>query len=277
MLAGRADDLRNHVAGALDDDEIALTDALAIDVLFVVQRCRGDGDAADLDRVELCPRIQRARPADANVDSLQRRDRRRGRPLEGPRPARSLMQGAEPLLLVERVDLDDDPVDLVVEAETTLLPGLAGGGDLPDRLEALDQRIRAESAFTEPGERRELRVGPGTVANPGPVDPDRKRPFGRDHRVQLPERPGRSVARVRRRLLAGGDLSLRKAREAAEGEIHLAAHFEHRRRALAVRDTHAQRNRLDRAQVGGHVLTAEAVASGGPASEDTVLVDERDR
>ena len=34
----RADDLRNHVAGALDDHRVALADVLAVDVLLVVQR-----------------------------------------------------------------------------------------------------------------------------------------------------------------------------------------------------------------------------------------------
>jgi hypothetical protein len=34
----RADDLRDHVAGALDDDEVTLADVLAVDVLLVVER-----------------------------------------------------------------------------------------------------------------------------------------------------------------------------------------------------------------------------------------------
>ena len=33
----RADDLRDHVAGALDDDRVALADVLAVDVLLVVE------------------------------------------------------------------------------------------------------------------------------------------------------------------------------------------------------------------------------------------------
>ena len=47
----RADDLRDHVAGALDDHVVALANLLAVDVLFVVERRARDGDAADLDRL----------------------------------------------------------------------------------------------------------------------------------------------------------------------------------------------------------------------------------
>ena len=51
-----ADDLRDHVTGALDDHHVALADVLAVDVLLVVERRPRDGDAADLDRLEHRPR-----------------------------------------------------------------------------------------------------------------------------------------------------------------------------------------------------------------------------
>ena len=63
------DDLRDHVAGALDDHQVALADVLAVDVLLVVQRRPRDGDAADLDRLEHRPRVERAGAADADRGS----------------------------------------------------------------------------------------------------------------------------------------------------------------------------------------------------------------
>ena len=69
--AGRPDDLRDHVAGALDDHVVALADLLAVDVLLVVQRRARDGDAADLDRLEHRPRVERAGAADADQDLEQ--------------------------------------------------------------------------------------------------------------------------------------------------------------------------------------------------------------
>src|SRR4029453_17820705 len=86
VRAGGADDLRDDVAGALHDHVVALADALAIDVLLVVQRRPRDGDAADLDRLEHRPRVQRARAADADRDLVQPRGRRLRAPLVGTRP-----------------------------------------------------------------------------------------------------------------------------------------------------------------------------------------------
>ena len=108
VLACRPDDLRDHVAGPLHDHEVALADVLAVDVLLVVERRGRDGDAADLHRLELGPRVQRARAADPDVDLAQGRDRGRRRPLVRARPPGPLVERAEPLLLLEGVELDHD-------------------------------------------------------------------------------------------------------------------------------------------------------------------------
>ncbi len=128
----RPDDLRDHVARALHDHRVALTDVLAVDVVLVVKRRVRDRHAADLHRLELGPGIERARPTDADVDLPERRLRRHRRPLVRPRPAWTAMQRAEPALLVERVHLDHDPVDLVVELRAPRLP-LGGTPSRPPR------------------------------------------------------------------------------------------------------------------------------------------------
>src|SRR5581483_3780518 len=110
--AGGADDLGDDVARPLHDDVVALADLLAVDVLLVVQRRPRDDDAADLDRLEHRPRIERAGAADADRDLVQARHRRHRRPLVRTRPARPRVQRAEPALLLVVVDLDDDAVDL---------------------------------------------------------------------------------------------------------------------------------------------------------------------
>src|SRR5256885_596929 len=81
-----------------------------------------DGDAADLDGFEHRPRIERAGPPHADRDLLQLGRRGHRRPLERTGPARPLVQRSKAALLLERVDLDDDPVDLVVELDAPLLP-----------------------------------------------------------------------------------------------------------------------------------------------------------
>src|SRR5216684_3681204 len=74
--------LRNHVAGALDDDGVADPDIAALaqlfavaadapDVILIVQRDVLHDDAADPDRLELADRRERAGAADLNFDISQ--------------------------------------------------------------------------------------------------------------------------------------------------------------------------------------------------------------
>ena len=121
-----ADDLRDHVAGTLHDDRVALAnvdavaDRLAVvadrrDIVLVVQRGVGDDDAADGDRRKPRHRRQRAGAADLDVDFLQHRRRLLGGELVRDRPARVAPCKPQPLLPVEPVDLVDDAVDVVAE------------------------------------------------------------------------------------------------------------------------------------------------------------------
>ena len=106
---------------------------------------------------------------------LQLRLRRHRRPLERARPARPLVQRAEAALLVERVDLDHDPVDLVVELDAPASPTRAHARrDLLDRLEPLRERVRAEAVLAQPLERLPLRLELEALALADAVDPDRR-------------------------------------------------------------------------------------------------------
>ena len=174
-------------------------DVLAVDVLLVVQRRLGDGDAADLHGLELRPRVERPGAADAHVDLQELRLRGHRRPLERPRPARPPVQRAEALLLVERVHLDDDAVDLVVELDALRLPLRALARDRLERLVALRVRVHAEAALAQPLERLPVGGELDPVAPAGAVDPDGQVALGRDLRVELAQRPGGRVARVRAR------------------------------------------------------------------------------
>ena len=105
---------------------------------------------------------------------------------------------------------------------------------------------------------------------------ERQRPLRGDARIELAQAAGRAVARIDQRL----DLAVRGARllvvflERGARHVDLAAHFQHARPALAAQP---QRNRLDRAQVGGDVLAGLAVAARRAAHEHAVLVAQADR
>ena len=53
LLLDHADDLRDHVAGPLHHHPVAGADVLAGDLVLVVEGRAGDGDAADVDRLQL--------------------------------------------------------------------------------------------------------------------------------------------------------------------------------------------------------------------------------
>ena len=152
------DDLRDDVAGALDDHHVALADVLPVDVLLVVEGRARDSDAADLDGLEHRPWVERAGATDADRDLEQLRRSGRGRPLVRARPARPLVQSPEAPLLVDRVDLDHDAVDLVVELDAPALPLLTAAGHLLDRLEPLGVRVGPEAVLAQPREHLELRL-----------------------------------------------------------------------------------------------------------------------
>src|SRR5207248_7644865 len=97
--------------------------------------------------------------------------------------------------------LDPDAVDLVVDVDALVLPLRARAGDAFDRLEPLGVRVRAEAVLAEPRKALAVRREFEAVAGADAVDPDGERPLGGDRRVLLPERSGRSVARVRSHLL----------------------------------------------------------------------------
>ena len=64
-----AHDVRDDVAGALEQHRVADADVLALDLVHVVQRDVADGDAADRHRLELGDRRQHAGAADRRDDA----------------------------------------------------------------------------------------------------------------------------------------------------------------------------------------------------------------
>ena len=128
----RGHDLRDDVAGPLEDDRVPDPQVLAPDLVDVVERRVADRRAADEDRRHVRDRGHRAGAPDVDLDLLELRGDLLGRELVRRRPARRAADEAELSLLRERVDLDDDPVGLVLEVLALLGPLLGVGDDLVD-------------------------------------------------------------------------------------------------------------------------------------------------
>ena len=116
LLLNHAENLRDDVAGALDDDRVADADVLALDLILVMQRRVLHHDAADGHRLELGHRRKRAGAADLDLDVVQHRGRLLGGEFMGNGEARRARHVAQALLEIEAVELIDDAVDVVVEA-----------------------------------------------------------------------------------------------------------------------------------------------------------------
>ena len=195
-----------------------------------------------------------------------------GGELPGDRPARLAADHAQLAPQRPLVDLDDDAVDLVVELLAALLPPAAALHHRLDPRVAVGVGVDLEAALAQPVDL--VGVG-GEVEAPGraeAVAPDRERALGGERGVELADRAGGGVARVGEGGLAGLGAALVQRFEVGDRQVDLAAHLDQRRGVVD-----PQRDRADRAQVAGHVLADPAVAAGGAADQDAVLVGERDR
>ncbi len=159
-LDQRPHDLRDHLARALDQDHVPDAEVLAGDVIEVVQRGELDRRAGDLDGLEHRVRVERARAAHVDPDVEQPGDGHVGRELVGDGPAGlAFADHAELGPELERLHLDDDAVDRVVERVAPILC-LSGVGD--DLLEVAAQaavRLDGEAPLREEIEDLGLRGG----------------------------------------------------------------------------------------------------------------------
>ncbi len=87
---------------------------------------------------------QRPGAADVDLDLLQLRGDLLRRELVGGRPAWRAGHEAERCLVRERVDLDDDPIGLVVEIAARIGPLVDVGDHVLDPLDAPNVRIDRE-------------------------------------------------------------------------------------------------------------------------------------
>ena len=150
-------DLRNDVAGTLNDYGVADADIAAVpqwlavatnalDVVFIVQRDVLHDHTAHPDGIEFADGRQRSGPADLNLDILEYGHRAFGRKFMRDCPARRTRHETESLLPIDAVDLVDDAVDVVVELGALLLDLAMEGDEFLGRAAQFRQRIGLEAA-----------------------------------------------------------------------------------------------------------------------------------
>ena len=191
-----AENLRNDVAGALDDDGIADAHVFPGDLILVVQRGVLHHHAADGHRLELGDRRQRAGAADLDLDVAQDGGRLLGGEFVGDGIARRARDEAEALLKIEPVELIDDAVDVVVEAGAPAFDVAVGVEHLLDGVGELRQRVQRKAPiFHRPidaplGVGRELRrLAPA-------IGEELQRTRRGDGRIELAQGAGGGIARI---------------------------------------------------------------------------------
>src|SRR5579871_397615 len=127
-----AHDLRNDIAGALDDHRVADTDVLALDLVFIVQGRAANDDAAHRDGLEIGDRRQRAASADIDEDVVDHGLRLLCREFMRDSPTRRAADEAQALLEIEVVDLVDHAVDVIGQARALLADVAMKGKQLID-------------------------------------------------------------------------------------------------------------------------------------------------
>src|SRR5690606_13416747 len=125
-----------------------------------------------------------------------------GRELVGERPAGGAGGGAEVLLEVESVELEDDPVYVVLEVGSFLAPAVQERLGLLHAPEAGVEGVDAEAALCEPFEHLTLRGDAELGGPPYRVEEDFEVAAGRGARIDLAERARGGVAGVHERRLA---------------------------------------------------------------------------
>ena len=272
LLRDDADDVRDDVAGALDDHGVALAHVEPLDLVDVVEGRAADRRPCDLDRVELGRGRQGPRSAHVDPDPPDDGLRVPGRELVGDGPARVMGGDPEVPLLLETVDLYDHAVGLVGEVLSLGLQALAVGPHLVERGRGTGPRVRLEPRLAQAGQHLPVGLERKGIRVAELVDVDVEGPAPGNPGILLPDGAGRGVPWVGEGRLAGRLQLAVQALEHRPAHEDLAPDLD--RSAVGERALEVEGDRADRPEVGCHVLADPAVSARRPADEAPRLVQE---
>ena len=130
LLRHDGDHFRDHFARLVDDDRIADPHVLVADEVFIMQGRPAHGRPGQQHRLQDGGRCQHAGPPYADENILDDRRGLFGRKLPGNGPTRFLHGIAQFLLQRQRIDLDDQAVDIVVQSCPPVGPAFTMRDDL---------------------------------------------------------------------------------------------------------------------------------------------------
>jgi hypothetical protein len=150
-LGHRPDDLGDHITAPFDQHAVSDPDVLAADLVLVMERGPADERPGQSDGLEHGHRRQRSRPADLNDDVVDPGRSLSGGELERDRPAGEFGGDAELASRGRVIDLEDDPIDIVIERVALLGPSPPELDDFVSGPAQSGMRIRLEPERLELG------------------------------------------------------------------------------------------------------------------------------
>ena len=241
-----------------------------------MQRRTRDCDAAKLHRLEYRNRRQRARAANLHDDVVDFRGSLPRRILVGNGPARRFSRGPKLFLQRGGIHFDDHAVDFVTEVVAFGFHRMAKLDDFIDRFAQRAIFVDPKPRPLHPFKRFPVR-GEGFALAGQSVIGKQVQPALRHHgRIELADRAGRGVARVRKARLAQlFALSVNPFENSAR-QIRLASNFDFAGDLLRL-VAQLEWNAANCAHVRRHIFAAESVAARDAAREQAVLVVNRKR
>ena len=183
-VCDRANDVRDHVAGALDQHTIAHADILFRDVIKVVQRGLFDGHTANFHRFQHGIGRQHARAPHVHADVIQLSGYFLRREFQRDRSARVLAHESQLFRQAQIVQLDHHAVDVEGDLVAFLQPAARAGQHFLQAFTALGVIRDWKAQFLQVLQRLPLRsfwiIGHDGIAEDG------QRPLRDQCRVQLP-------------------------------------------------------------------------------------------
>ena len=175
------------------------------------------------------------------------------------------------------VDLDDDPINLIRQRFALGLPALSKFRDLVQIFRQLAIRIHLESRQLQGIHGFRLTVEKSLSIFQQHVGEEIHAALRRNGRFELPHRPRRKVARIRKRRQSLPFALFIQLAESGERHQHFAAHFEicGDTGLLQLVLRNRERDRAHRPHIQGHVFADVAIAARDAAFQTPVAVDER--
>ena len=200
------DDLRNNVAGSLNDNRIADADVFAFYFILIVKRSVRNDDAADVDRFQIGNGGQGAGAADLNSDVVDAGYGPLSRKFMRCRPAWRSCQVSESFLQGPAVDLVNNSVDIVRQVgaygqqiRVTLFEAFGVGTETVVGIGRKTPALKKKKKFALrlPWYFRQFSPGIGEKAEFA---------LSGYRSVKLPERPGRRVARIGKKFFSFSEI-----------------------------------------------------------------------